>query len=201
MTKSTHIKNTWSNVRSWRKEFTKKDVDNYPILSSHEELWAISSQINSGVVDRDDDEKTAATPIEAFMYLTEMGFQSPPEILMTIRECFETYFAAGGTLSLEEVFFGREKPSIGNYASRQRKSVLYKQFSIAVSLDNIQAKHQKIKRLSLDVIAENMFQRHRELIYKLKGDELALDELQDNFPDTESFLRGWRRWKNKKSDK
>ncbi|MEP1384364.1 MAG: hypothetical protein ABJK64_11320 [Paraglaciecola sp.] len=200
MANSTNNKNTWENVRKWQQEFTKEDVDNYPVLSSHEFLWGLFEQVNGRIIDRNEIEKYARSPIESFLYLTDMGFSTPPEVLMVICDCFNTYFKASGELSLEEVFFGREKPALGNYASRTRKNDLYERFSIKVGLEGISAKDQKRKRDSLEVIAENMFKADGELISIIKTDDLDLDSLNNNFPDAESFLRSWRRWKNRKSD-
>ena len=56
--------------------------------------------------------------IVGFMDAIGCGFYPPPEVLFAVHDAFEAYLAADGKRSLEEVFFGKPTPKLGNYAAR-----------------------------------------------------------------------------------
>ena len=57
--------------------------------------------------------------IVGFMDAIGCGFYPPPEVLFAVHDALETYLAADGKLSLEEAFFGKPTPKLGNYAARR----------------------------------------------------------------------------------
>lgn len=66
--------------------------------------------------------------IVGFMDAVCSGFYPPPDVLFAVHDAFEAYLAADGKLSLEEAFFGKPTPKLGNYAARmhaeRRKGLL-----------------------------------------------------------------------------
>jgi len=50
--------------------------------------------------------------------MVDMGFYPPPELLLTLLDCWDTYEAGGGSISLEEAFLGKPVQKAGVYAKR-----------------------------------------------------------------------------------
>ncbi|MCW8108080.1 hypothetical protein OPS25_06180 [Alteromonas ponticola] len=193
-------KNDWNEVRLWREEL--KDHDDYPVKASLEHSWEVlSNQVYTfnydhtlhNVLDRESDERLAATPLDAFNYYIDSGFYPPPEILLWLTDCFMEYFKSGGSKSLEHIFFGREKPSVGNEAARRSSDQLYMTFSGIVGLEKLGAKNKGGKSPSQSELAEEFLNGRYPF-----GDKEFLEKLSGT--DVETFLRNWRRWK-KKADK
>jgi len=120
-------------------------------------------------------------------YIDDYDLYPPPEILRAMVEAFDTYFAAKGQLSLEEVFFGKTKKGIGNYAARRNSEVgggLYGIFNIY--------KIMEAKDKTLSEAAESYLEREKML-------HVALGIPFDM--DVDTFLRGLRRWSKKMEEK
>ncbi|MFT6919824.1 MAG: hypothetical protein ACJA2G_002463 [Cognaticolwellia sp.] len=198
MSKSPYYKNNWEEVKRLRDLLTQKDVENYPVLNEFELAWDYLSNVQYtlpedgvliSVVDRDADEKISSTPLGAFLYNVDTGFYPPPELMLWIANSFELYFRMGGQANLEHIFFGREKPSVGNYASRKRRNSLYEHFSMCVTTEEMKAKHQNRKAKSLTEVFEDLSNFYEESF------DISLEI------DSENFLRSWRRWKKSNMDK
>jgi len=123
----------------------------------------------------------------------------PIEVLVTIADAFDIYMAAGGALTLEDVFFGPAKKGVGNYAARKAKDDVYRNFHMYLSLEKLEAKHRKEMLKDLESIATEYIAYGENPIGKkflnIEPDYIAPD--CGNNPDPESFLRGYRRWKKK----
>lgn len=170
--------NSWDSVRETREQLTKSE--DYPFLDGLEQTWKIIQQDYGSIIKRDDDEGSAETPLNSFMYLVEMGFYPPPEVLLEIFNCFNLYYMAQGSLELEDVFFGKRKKGIGNHAAQKSQDWIYQHLWMNEQMESIPSiKPKAIKSISL--IASEML------------DHFKLDEL-----DLDSFLRGYRRWKSRK---
>lgn len=120
------------------------------------------------------------TPVEALIGSVIDGLYPPPEVLISLSECFEFYFNAGGVIELEEVFFGKPKRGVGIYGKRLARD------SLCYTFHANWAVHQLDKT---DV-------SQRDLAEEL------LDSLPIGHPDRdmdiEAFLLRWRRWRNKR---
>jgi hypothetical protein len=187
MIKSIHFQNDWDKVRKIRKELTREDVENYPFYAGHEAQWQTLQSFNSykdeggnlkEFTDREDDEKTAGTPLRAFKHFIEMGFSPPPEILIWMVDAFDYYYSQRGNVALEDVFFGSTKSGVGNFSARSAKDTPYRILDMEISFNKI--KHKKTQK------------------------QIALELLESyglaDFVDVENFLRSFRRWKKTKSD-
>jgi hypothetical protein len=203
-------KNKWDEVRRIRKDFIRDDVDDFPYFSELNHVWETLCQtVYSGepfglpepIIQRDADEQTAETPLAAFRYFLDIGLYPPPELLVWLNDAFTQYYQGIGKVELEDVFFGRPKPGVGNGSKRAFDELIYKNFSMAIHLEAISAKHQNRKKLPLAGVAEQLFKKNGELISVIEGDDLNYQIFEDNFPDIASFLRSWRRWKARKARK
>jgi hypothetical protein len=202
-------KNSWEEVRKIRCDFTRDDVDDYPYYSGLNHTWeTLCETVYAGepfgqtdpIVRRDSDELTAKTPLGAFQYYMDIGIYPPPELLVWLSNTFTDYYQGMGKLELEEVFFGKPKPALGNAASRKSKESLFRSFSMEISFEGLSAKHQKRKRLSMQALAVNLFKKRGEIISMIEEEALGHVAITDGFPDVETFLRNWRRWKKRNAD-
>lgn len=113
------IEEQWQQVENWHAllEHERGNSDSgYNLLN---EAWDAISEGDLSPAERGSELRpTACTPIEALSYLIGMGFYPPPELLLAIADCIDTYMANGGSMTLEEAFFGRPKKSAGNHAKR-----------------------------------------------------------------------------------
>jgi hypothetical protein len=121
----------WRYVRVARAN--QKRCANYPVLEALEEAWGELESLyrtitllgkSSKIIDRERLERTAETPLSALMFLTEMGFYPPPELLLGLLRSWRDYLEGGGAKSLEEVFLGRPRRKAGNHARRDRAATI-----------------------------------------------------------------------------
>jgi hypothetical protein len=110
------------------------------------------------------------TAVGEFMFYIKFGFYPPPEVLVTLMQCFHLYVAAEGSLELEEVFFGSRVPGSGNFSARRFGEFLYRKMYLV-------AKNES--DASLEKKAEGLL------------------DFYDVDKDVSTFLRGYRRWKTK----
>jgi hypothetical protein len=194
--------NNWNEVKEVRKNFVREDVDKYPYFSGFNYAWDVLCQtVYSGglfdmidpIATRDADEKLNSTPFEAFRHYMGMGTYPPPELLVWLNDAFTTYLMGTGKLELEEVLFGKPKPSIGNFASRNMKGNdwLYERFYFHISYEANTTKHGKTESSTLVEMAEKLFIKVEQQVNSL--DDGSTNKF--NRPDIETFLRGYRRWK------
>lgn len=196
MAKSPHIKNTWENLERIQDTITHEDSigvsmnDTWELTLKHqfEFFDENGTPIPSGLAERPKaptkEKHFSAHPLEAFMYYILAGFYPPPELLIIIQESFSYYIDKGGSVSLEHIFFGREKPGVGNYSAQYKRIQKFTRFSICVSMSKVEAKHTKKTPLSQLKLAEKF----------VNGEWLFETEKLDL--DPESFLRKWRKWKS-----
>ena len=195
MSKSPHYKNYWDEVRNWRVKLTDEGVSNYPVQESLETSWNILScslyTVNykgkpHQLLSREDDERTAGTPLDAFNFYIDSGFYPPPEILLWLYDCFSYYLGAKGKVSLEHIFFGRETPSVGNESARRAADEVYRLFSAMVMFEKMGAeKNNQTARTQLQ-LAEHFLAGNYTFA------EIAIPEKLRG-TDPETFLRNWRR--------
>lgn len=117
----------WKQIEDWHRFLEDDKASNYPVLDGLNYAWEeLDSQyaINGkSIIERGADlRRVSGTPISAFFYFVDMGFYPPPELMLALRDCWETYMGNMGTMSLEEAFIGKPKKGAGNYASRKGSS-------------------------------------------------------------------------------
>lgn len=124
------------------------------------------------------------TPLDALSSLLEFGLIPPPEILLTLDEMHRTYKMSFGYISAEEAFFGKPIKGKGSYGLRRffSKDKKYEHFDFWRKIPRI-----KEQDLSLVEQAE-MFLSDPKVLER--------HESYKNI-DLDSFLRQYRRWRNK----
>jgi len=102
-----------------------------PVLEELEHAWKLL-ELEYGtievfgreqkVVDRASIETFADNRLAALMFSIDCGFYPPPELLMGLWFLWDEYLDAGGSKTLEEVFIGKPKRKVGNYAGQRSNS-------------------------------------------------------------------------------
>ena len=120
-----HDKKLWDRADEWRAKLAESyanrfsDDDNlvYPVLVGLEEAWqrAHDEEIEQGFLNRE--ERVADNPINAALYYIDSGYMPPPELLMTMYDCFQHYKFI--SQDLERSIFGKPIQKAGNYAQRK----------------------------------------------------------------------------------
>ena len=174
--------NNWDETRKYRAKLLTAEGS---ILAGFEEDWKALEEILM-VVNREDDEKTATTPLSAFLFHIDCGIYPPPEILMTIAACFKRYSEAGGDLTLEDCFFGSPGKGKSIYSKRRSREKPFESFQFYVRLCLLGEHVGKRDKMSIESIAEEFFHDPDNIIGRYEPDI-----------DIDTFLRGYRRWKEK----
>lgn len=165
--------NTWEFVRHFQDEL--KNTTN-PFHKGLEHSWEIISEDYNDSFPtalRDNVSDFAATPVEALVEATELGYYPSPEILVAVCRVIDKYMSHQGELELEDVFFGNRVRSKGNYSGRIAHDSLYRMLWFHTTLASNEGK-------SVLNIAESF-----------------LNEFKIDTIDVENFVRGYRRWKNR----
>ena len=168
--------NSSDNIKHWQTKLIEEH-QNYPTLDGLEHSWnLLESDYNQDMPNLIEREKEKySSPLSSFMCMVDMGFYPPPEVMLSILDCFQNYENMKGKVSLEEVFFGKKERGIGNYAARKART------EVLSFLDfNITCNHENKSQYE---IAEYVISHLR---------------LEDE-PD--SLLRQYRRYKKKLSKK
>ncbi len=184
--------NSWEWVEDVRNNM-QTDTENYPWRQACEELWSAVSHFQDDEylkIERSD--ISGHCPIESLGYWLDIPRYPPLEVLVSIAEAFEIYMVAGGELTLEDVFFGPTKKGVGNYAARKKKSDIYSEFEVFVTLERKKANNKEKKELNLDEIATEYLAYPGNPLF---AKESGIEPDYENSPDPEHFLRGYRRWK------
>ena len=161
--------NTNKNLMEWQHEIIK-NKDNYDVLMSLEDCWN-DLRIDPEYYTRKNIQHSS--PVEALNNAIDYGVYPPPEVLLALNECFETYYSFYGKVELEDIFFGKRKKRVGNNSGLKYSKEIYKRFRFYVVMDRI----EKSMKRSLE--------------------DIAIDYLMERSPDTDldSFLRQYRRYK------
>ncbi len=172
--------NTWAFVREERELM---DANNFPALDDLDATWELISSEYGGIVERSADERIAETPLGAFLYYIDCGLYPPPEILLSVQNCFESFLNSGGKYELEDVFFDSDrKKGIGNYAAQKAQYWRYEHLFMCEQGEQRKSTvDSTYKKKSLTENAEYLF------------DLLGIDDVAD----IDNFLRGYRRWKKR----
>ncbi|WP_447067203.1 hypothetical protein [Vibrio alginolyticus] len=186
---------SWERVDEIRKELLT-DTDNYPWRAAAEDLWKETSYAQQDdLTNIPRENKRAATPLEALLADLDMPRYQPIEVLVAVKEAFSIYMNARGKLTLEDVFFGPLTKGVGNYAARSWKYESYKDFDFYVNSGCIsmtkdeftEHKSTSLENKAIEFLAYGM---NPEIA---KTYNIAPD--YHNIADPESYLRGYRRWK------
>ena len=133
------------------------------------------------------------SPLELFLFEMSYGSYPPPEILMMLVKCFNLYFLAEGTLSLEEVFFGKVVKRAGNFSMRKARSDNFKEFHYQVVREKLSLECSG-KKFNLEEFALSFLRISKEH----ETDCPVINVTEDNI---ESFIVAYYRWKKRNLDK
>ena len=179
--------NTAERAVRWRELLEDERLQDYPVMAGLEESWQLLSSmygedpVHGGALIKRA-ERADCSPLRTLLYYLDAGFYPPPEFLLAVSACVRKYFAAGGDISLDEAFFGKPHKKYGSAADEQCRRDRYIGFQLFCKLDE---GPEKPKR-SLSQLAEDY------LLIEVQGAEAM---------DVESFLRGYRRWKEMEKNK
>ena len=93
--------------------------------------------------------------------------------MICMRLCVRGYFLAGGKISLDEAFFGKEHVATKSYAKLNHDKSLHSKYAL------LDATKHLLERKSLEGKAEKFLSKR----------------LGDLSSDIASFLKGYNRWK------
>lgn len=153
------------------------------------------------------------SPAEALARWLSEDSIPPPELMYCVSQCIGVYMFTAFTkeaVTLEEIFFGPPKKGKGNYARSRFSSMFnppYDEFHRY--LQEVKNK-DSLRNISQEGLVEIFFDE-REKKYKKWRDEFSTDtpdfmqsKLGDRAtkepPETDTFLRNYRRWKNENLD-
>ncbi|MBA6377690.1 MULTISPECIES: RuvA C-terminal domain-containing protein [unclassified Colwellia] len=132
-------------------------------------------------------------PIELFLFEISYGSYPPPEILMMLAKCFSLYFLAEGTLSLEDVFFGKVIKKSGNYSMRRKRNTNFQEFH-----------YQVIQGKVLSNFLNKKFNLEEFTLAHLKtcqANEVSCPIVNVTEDNIESFIVAYYRWKKNNLNK
>ncbi|MDO6776469.1 hypothetical protein Q4591_14015 [Shewanella sp. 3_MG-2023] len=156
--------------------------EEYPIYTSLENTWRyLESEYD--VIKRD--EHPAQDPLSSFAYYIDSGFYPPPELMIVISSAINHYLDAKGEKSLDEILFGIKHQKTKSLSYKQHKQTKFAYFQFFADLEVSKQENQNIS-----------FEKMMELVLE-NTDPIILSGLGfDSNIDIDSFLRGYRRWKN-----
>ncbi|PKG99076.1 hypothetical protein [Paraglaciecola sp. MB-3u-78] len=160
------------------------DLNNYKSLG-FDELDLLESKYSKiGVRNYQTDKSNYIidNPVELFMDELIYGEFPAPETLLSLYKCFNLYFLSKGTLTLEEVFFGKPIKRAGSYAKRKFSKQVYSEFHWCV-MREIQEPSFDLKDFSIRYLANASEEENPSLRYFHEG-------------NINSFLKGYDRWKS-----
>lgn len=116
-------------------------------------------------------------PMECFHTHVAVGLNPPLEVMICMERCIRDYFLAGGNISLDEAFFGKEHVATKSYAKLNYDKSLHSKYAF------FDATKKFSKRKSLQG----------------KAEEFLSERLGDHSTDPATFLKGYSRWKSNKN--
>jgi hypothetical protein len=106
----------WIQVSAWADRLAKGKTEQ---LQDLEATWcAAVPDASLRTAHREDARWAGKEPLEALFNLVEQGFYPPPELLLALLDAFNAYLDAKGTISLEDVFFGKPTQNAGNFSKK-----------------------------------------------------------------------------------
>ena len=181
--------NSWDYVRAIRSKLISGEV----VCSDMEDVWKSildeqlvcfqddEGMIHQSVNDYRTDEQLGETPLMAFMTFIDRCQYPPPEILISLSRCFELYLSAGGQIELDQVFFSdRRVQGVGNKAAVYTRDQKYRMFDKAYHWMRLGIFEDHLKPRKMMAFIREYLAKHKDF---------------DTDPYT--FLRGYKRWKDK----
>ncbi len=109
------------------------------------------------------------TPIQAMAVYVELGYYPPPELLLSVCATLQSYLVGGGSVTMEECFFGKPRPKGGNFAARTAarrdegrwalEILMARQHGVPTDID---AAQELVDREQLSIDADSVLRRARK---------------------------------------
>tara|TARA_R110001583_G_C5653815_1_gene408999 strand:+ start:1972 stop:2559 length:588 start_codon:yes stop_codon:yes gene_type:complete len=170
--------NTWDHVRKIRDDTKNQEL---PLLDDLDEMWSDIARNHADLIARIDDERTASTPLSAFLGYIDQGFCPPHDIILAVSDCFQHYFKKGGEVELEDVFFNSRRRGVGNHAAVDSSGSLYKHLWFLEQCEHLPS------RTGPDHVVKSISSLADEMFHQFQLDRIDID----------NFLRSYRRWKRR----
>lgn len=188
--------NTRHRAEEYLRLLTDDSVADYPVLDGLAASWEVLSEFygkRSDFPGIDDDgplierygDSYSGSPLEAFLFCVEMGFYPPPELVLAVADGFRHYMDAAGDKSLDMAFFGEEHKKKSSLSFQAKRLGEYRAFHWFYIANLVRAEQGEVEQLSQEELAEDFLKS--ELRPPTHGE------------DIETFLRGYRRWKESAS--
>ena len=169
-------------VNAYREKLKASYVhDDYPVMSGLEHAWRLLEK-DYEVINRKD--HPSNNPISSFDYYLDLGFYPPPEIMMVLGDALRLYFAGAGQFSLDEVLFGDKHKKTTSFAYKNHKKFRYQFFDTHVKLS---IRKEGGSNQSLETVMLKALEETNPVTMSMLG--------FDPDVDIDTFLRGYRRWK------
>lgn len=196
-------KNNYFNTFEYlKKEIEEqKDYENYPVRSDLEGQYQAIEAFH-GLPVRSSLEDGEMTPLEQFTYLIDCGLYPPPEVMFAVRECFEYHRVAAGRLSLDDVFLEPGSRGKGTQAKQNARTLEMDVFHLLFERAKNRAKNESKKIPTRAEFAELYLNKNPKIQSIYIDDEgNIVGQPSDENTDVDTFLRKYRRWLKKFSDK
>lgn len=132
----------WERVAEWHRFLQEADDDpEYTGMDSYLEAWDALEPLyeyhGKSMMERGAGlQRESASPLSALFAIIEWGHYPPPELLLALKDCWDTYMHNDGAMSLEMAFLGKPVQKAGPYSkranARRRKMFIQLQFSMEV---------------------------------------------------------------------
>lgn len=143
-----------------------------------EDSWKLlCDEYNSKGKKQLDEREDYLAPFSSFRYWVGLGIYPPPETLLALLECFETYISLEGKVELEQIFFGKKKIGTGNHSARMAREKIMRHFHTRWQTEKNKIDSPKTQ----SELAEEFIERFN-----------LADSTEDDYVD--SFLRQYRRF-------
>ncbi len=133
------------------------------------------------------------SPLEILQFCIADDFLTypPPEILWVISMQFQRYMESQGHITLEEAFFGKPIKGKGCYAKRiaDKYNQLYQAFHRKLRVNPEYSQAHLLERFCTTPSSDALSLPTKDTCMEI------FNENQVNEIDIDSFLRGYRRWK------
>lgn len=121
-------------------------------------------------------ESFADKPLEGLAVSIMTGYYPSPDLLFLILEKYLTYHGNAGSISLEEVFYGKPKKGVGNYAARHTKDKEYLKYYLYLTATSsnkslLEKTEDYINDNNLNIEPESLLRKYRRLSKSYRGSD------------------------------
>jgi hypothetical protein len=135
---------------------------NDSIIEDIEEVWdVINEEFYAELNIGKDDAPSADNPLASLAFDLEFGIYPQPEVLLQIADTYKEYIHRKGSVSLEDIFFGKPVKGVGNYAARKAKMEDAAFLNVMVQCEELLIDSSK-KRTQIEIAEEYLIKKGSE---------------------------------------